>query len=65
MSNLSNKHLYRKIRMNNSRKTGHTCSLTTESNIHNYQSPKTKTHTFLPKIVLFETGDHCNVKFKQ
>ena len=56
MLNITIQHFYLNILINYSRKTEHTWSLTTESNIHFH-------YAFLPKIVLFETGDHCDVKY--
>ena len=63
MSNIIIQHFYLNIRINYSRKTEHTWSLTTESNIHSHQLAKNKSDAFLPKIVFFETGDHCDVKY--
>ena len=64
MSNINIKHFYLNITINNKGKTGHPWSLTTESNMHSRQLTKNKTVAFLQKLVLFETGDHCNVKYK-
>ena len=63
MLNITIQHFYLKIWINKIRKTEHTWLLTTESNIHSHQLAKNKSDAFLPKIVSFETGDHCDVKY--
>ena len=63
--NLNIRHTYLNIKINNQRKTLHAWSLTTESNkgsFHNYWKFKLK--VFLPKMILLESGDHCDLKVK-
>ena len=60
-SNLSIRHSYLNIKINNQRKTLHAWSLTTESNIDSQQyTENMKLKVFLPKLILLQSRHHCN-----
>ena len=64
MSNINIKHFYHNMRINNKEKTispDH-WPLRATCIVNNWL--KNKTAAFHQKTVLFETGDHCDVKYK-
>ena len=64
-SNLSIRHSYLNIKINNQRKTLHALSLTTESNIDSHQyTENMKLKGFLPKLIILQSRDYCNFKFE-
>ena len=63
-ANLNIRHTYLNIKINNQGKTLHVWSLTTESNKGRHQYTENSNLTFLPKMILLESGDHCDLKFK-
>ena len=56
---LNIRHTYLNIKINNQGKTLHALSLTTESNKGRHQYTENSNLTFLPKMILLESGDHC------
>ena len=62
--NLNNRHTYLSIKINNHGKTLHALSLTTESNNGSYKYTGNSNLSFSSKMILLESEDHCDLKFK-